>query len=74
MKSNDRVKEEIGFYKLLLTIIFATFTSLVSWFWSNADSYKTLSLLVVTLIIFCVISGIYFYIKIDSKIKELTHG
>jgi hypothetical protein len=35
MKAKDRLKEEIGLEKLLLTLLVAILSSLSSWTWSN---------------------------------------
>ncbi|MES2677690.1 MAG: hypothetical protein V4612_05195 [Pseudomonadota bacterium] len=72
--TKDRLKEEIGLFKLLMTIAMAVLTSMISWFWNN---YRTASISDITIIILSagIFSAIIFFIfiKIDHKIKELDY-
>ena len=72
--TKDRLKEEIGWFKLLVTIASAIFTSIASWFWNN---YQTASvpiavIVVGALVIFATIT-FFLFSKIYQKIKELDY-
>jgi hypothetical protein len=72
MKTKDRLKEEIGLYKLLMTIASAMFSSLVSWLWSNAANLNLtseLAMCFVLVLFFAVILFLFF--ETNSKIQEL---
>ncbi|NBV06410.1 MAG: hypothetical protein EBS06_04125 [Proteobacteria bacterium] len=74
MKTKDRIKEEIGLEKLLLTLLVAIISSISSWTWSNK---VTLSFAVVIfLYVLCVILSTIafaFFLKVKLKIKELDN-
>lgn len=72
MKSKDRIKEEIGFDKLLLTIFIATISSISSWTLSNMTILPRSIIMVIGtfLLIFGIIAIITFS-KIKLKILEL---
>ncbi len=72
MKTKDRLKEEIGFEKLLLTLLVAVISSFSSWTWSN--QVVLLSAEVNMLYSLCVILAIMafiIFVKIKLKIREL---
>ncbi len=72
MKTRDRIKEEIGLEKLLLTLLVAIVSSFTSWTWSNQ---KVLSEIIVNslyfLSIILIIIAFMLFVKIKLKIKEL---
>ena len=72
--TKDRLKEEIGLFKLIMTIAAAIFTSMVSWFWNNyqAASASDVAIIIFSMIIFSAITFLLF-IKIKLKIKELDN-
>ncbi|MDX2082987.1 MAG: hypothetical protein SFV53_03260 [Rickettsiales bacterium] len=74
MKTKDRIKEEIGFEKLLMTIISAITSSLVSWLFNNIDAILSARFIIVfvTALIFLT-SIIYFLLKTTKKIEELDY-
>jgi cell shape-determining protein MreD len=75
MKTKDRIKEEIGLHKLLMTIASAMFSSLASWLFNNSDrdlSITVILLFLLTTILLVLI--IFFFIKINVKIGELDHA
>jgi len=72
MKTKDRIKEEIGFEKLLLTLLVAIASSLSSWTWGNINSLPMV--LLVTLYFLCIVCAVFAsmsFVKIKLKIKEL---
>ena len=72
MKTRDRIKEEIGLEKLLLTLLVAIVSSFTSWTWSNQ---KVLSEIIVNslyfLSIILIIIAFMLFVKIKLKIREL---
>jgi hypothetical protein len=74
MKTRDRLKEEIGLYKLLMTILSAMLSSAVSWLLSNLDNIELKGRIILLFGIFIFfISTIFFLIEIVNKIQELDH-
>lgn len=72
MKTKDRIKEEIGFEKLLLTLLIAIISSLSSWTWNNEK--VLLGIIATALYSLCFIFAIaafLSFLKIKLKIKEL---
>lgn len=72
MKTKDRLKEEISFEKLLLTLLVAIISSISSWTWSNKIALPIA--VVVVLYFLCAIfsaSAFVIFTKIKLKIKEL---
>jgi hypothetical protein len=53
MKTKDRIKEEIGFEKLLLTLLVAIASSLSSWTWGNINSLPMVLLVTLYLFMYC---------------------
>jgi hypothetical protein len=74
--TKDRLKEEIGLFKLLLTIAMAMFTSIVSWVWNNAhnaifqDSAKIITLFFIAFILFYGIMFLFFKIILSIKLLD----
>ncbi len=74
MKTKDRIKEEIGLYKLLLTLDFAMATSLASWLWSNFVQFNIVVKIAILFTLFVlIIFGGYLLMLTWSKIKELDY-
>jgi hypothetical protein len=72
--TKDRLKEEIGLFKLLMTIAAAIFTSIVSWFWNNyLNSSFAAKFLVGFLIIYCAVMIVFLFLTTNKKIKELDY-
>ncbi len=72
MKTKDRIKEEIGFDKLLLTLMIATISSVLSWVWnSNAILSSVIIITVSVFLLFLSIISIITFFKIKFKIVEL---
>lgn len=72
--TKDRLKEEIGLFKLLMTISAAILTSIVSWFWNNYQniSITIMAIIALSLLVFLSIT-LFLFNKIDHKIKELDY-
>ncbi len=71
MKTKDRIKEEIGLNKLLITMFSAVDFSLISWVWNN-NSFSNIEKIFYYFLIFAlIIFPIILYVKTDSKIREL---
>jgi cation transporter-like permease len=74
MKNKDRIKEEIGFEKLLMTITSAISISLIGWLFQNVgNSGLITTILVAGGILFSLTATVFFFLSIDIKIKELDH-
>lgn len=70
--TKDRLKEEIGLFKLLMTIAAAIFTSMISWFWNNYSSTPIVTkLILIGLIVMSCTIILYLFFKINKKIEEL---
>ncbi len=74
MKTKDKIKEEIGFYKLLMTITSAIASSLVGWLFNNLGVVLSAKIIFVFtgMMIFLFIT-IFFLIAIKTKIEELSY-
>ena len=71
--SKDRLKEEIGLFKLLMTVALAMFTSIISCLWGN-DQTTVLRIIILFSILFILLFVVIFlFSRIDSKIKELDN-
>ncbi|OFW94374.1 MAG: hypothetical protein A2887_04775 [Alphaproteobacteria bacterium RIFCSPLOWO2_01_FULL_40_26] len=73
MKTKDRLKEEISFYKLIMTISSAIFSSLVGWLFNNITteiSMVRLIMVIVTMVVSFIITSLSL-VKIRTEIKEL---
>lgn len=74
MKTKDRLKEEIGLYKLLMTIVFAISSSIVSWLFNNGyKTHFTIKITMLTLVLVFIIAIFFFIFEINTKIEELDH-
>lgn len=74
MKTKDRVKEEIGLYRLFMTVALAVLSSLVGWSWNNIVSAGLLSKIIIFLTAFLLsFSVLILFFNIDSKIQELDN-
>lgn len=71
MKTKDRLKEEIGFDKLLMTIASAMFSSLAGWLFGNQEKGLSIILFSVSLLIVFLAVIIYTFLSINTKIKNL---
>jgi len=72
MKTKDRIKEEIGLEKLLLTIVTAMFSSVVSWLFNHIESNLVIQKAVMFLIAISLFTlASIFFTKITAKIKNL---
>lgn len=72
MKTKDRLKEEIGFYKLLIGIVSAVSSSLISLVFSG-DYNLIKNILLLTISISLVLVAAFFIIKIYTNIEELDY-
>jgi uncharacterized membrane protein len=72
MAKIDRIKEFIGYLKVLLVLLLATNISLIGWVASNYRSVES-SLLILSLIVIVLISIIVIFVnkKIIKDIKSL---
>ena len=72
MINKDKLKEEIGFNKLLMTISSAISVSLIGWLFNNFDGHISLRFLIVffTLTISLYFTN-FFIINTKNKIEEL---
>jgi hypothetical protein len=74
MKSKDRIKEEIGLYKLLMTIFSAIASSTLGWLFSNIGDMSIFYLLIgIITAIFSLISIFILFFKINTKIEDLDY-
>ena len=74
MKAKDRIKEEIGFDKLLMTIASAMLSSFVGWLFNNRNQNISIEMIFIFLISLIFLSSIIFlFINITNKIKDLDH-
>jgi hypothetical protein len=74
MKTKDRIKEEIGFDKLLLTIAAAMFSSLIGWLFNYRNQNLSITMIFVFLIAAAFLALIiFFFININTKIRELDY-
>jgi hypothetical protein len=72
MKTKDRLKEEIGLDKLLMTILSAIASSIFGWLFSKAElSLTTISIFLVAVSFFA--ATVFFLVQIKIKIKELDY-
>lgn len=71
MKTKDLIKEEIGFYKLLMTIASAIASSTAGWLFNNIDELLSIKFIIVfgVMLIFLT-STASFLFKATKKIKE----
>jgi len=71
MKTKDRLKEEIGFDKLIMTIVSAIFTSLVGWLFQQ-NLGLSIILISAYLFITCLfVMIIVIFLNINTKIAKL---
>ena len=73
MKTKDQIKEEIGVYKLLMTISSAITSSLTGWLFSNYGSIKIEPILLFVVMTIFLTATVFFLVKTYSKIKELGY-
>jgi len=74
MKTKDRLKEEIGFDKLLMTIASAMCSSLVSWLFNNREQDLSIIIFVIFLIaVFFFLGTAYSFFNIINKIRKLDY-
>lgn len=72
--TKDRLKEEIGFYKLLMTITSAISSSLMGWLFNNSDKIPSATLVFIFAItLVSLVATIFFLIQINTKIEELDY-
>ncbi len=72
MKTKDRLKEEIGFDKLIMTIASAMVSSLASWLFNNQEqALSIISFSIFLLTIFFLVVIILIFLRINTKIKNL---
>lgn len=74
MKTKDRIKEEIGLYKLFMTVALAVLSSLIGWSWNGISplNLKLKNMIYLMLCAFFILILILF-LKIDSRTKELDY-
>lgn len=74
MKTKDRIKEEIGLYKLLMTILSAIDSSIVGWLFGNIEESSIITLVVGFIVMVALTAAILiFFIKINTKIEDLYY-
>lgn len=72
MKTKDRIKEEIGLDKLLMTLSVAIVSSLLSWAWSNREVLsKEMIIFCYFLVFVCMSLSAISFVKIKLKMREL---
>ena len=72
MTSKDKLKEEIGLNKLLMTISSAIAISLIGWLFKNFNEQYSLRFFIVFITLTIFLSLTRYYLKnINAKIKEL---
>ncbi len=72
--TKDRLKEEIGLFKLVMTITTAIFTSVASWFCNNYQNASVVIMIIVisVLMTFSIIT-FFLFSKTYHKIKDLEY-
>ena len=74
MKTKDRIKEEIGLDKLIMTLLVAVISSFLSWTWSNREILPPEVVGFLYLLSFiCGLVAMISFVKIKLKIKELDN-
>jgi len=74
MKTKDRLKEEIGFDKLLMTIAAAMFSSLIGWLFNYRDQDLSITMaLIFTIAVAFLAIIIFLFFNINVKIRELDY-
>ncbi len=74
MKTKDRIKEEIGLYKLLMTIFSAIDSSIVGWLFNNINDSSIITLIIGFLIVIILtIAIMIFFTEINAKIEDLDY-
>jgi len=72
MKSKDRIKEEIGLNKLLITIFAAIVVSLAAYLYKEKNNISNAEIIITFLVFFIFLAFCIFLYQITiSKIKEL---
>ena len=70
--TKDKLKEEIGLYKLLMTITSAISSSLIGWLFNNSDKIVSVTLVFVFGVMAVFLSAtVFFLIQTNIKIEEL---
>lgn len=73
-KTRDRLKEEIGLEKLIMTILVATITSLLNWTWNHKEFLsEEIVYFLYLLTFYLTIAAFISFTKIKFKIKELDY-
>ncbi len=70
MKTKDRLKEEIGFDKLIMTIASAMFSSLAGWLFGNQERGLSIIFFSVFLLIVFLAVIIYTFLSIKGASKN----
>ncbi len=74
MKTKDRIKEEIGLEKLIMTLLVAVISSFLSWTWSNREILpEEIMFFLYFLSFICATAACMSFFKIKLKIKELDN-
>ncbi len=74
MKTRDRIKEEIGLEKLIMTLLVAVISSFLSWTWSNREILpEEIMFFLYFLSFICATAAGMSFFKIKLKIKELDN-
>ena len=72
--SKDRLKEEIGLYKLLMTITSAISSSLIGWIYNNIAEIFLIEVVIISVTILSLLAATFFFLyKINTKIGELRY-
>jgi hypothetical protein len=71
MKITDRIKEEVGLHKLLMTMSSAVSISLAGWLCDNFYGFSIKFLLACFGTVFFLALTFFFLARINNKIKEL---
>jgi len=73
MKTRDRIKEEIGLYKLLITIYSAITSSIIGWVFTT-DPLPMINLIACAIILFGLTIAITrLYFKLTTNIEDLDY-
>lgn len=72
MAKIDKLKERIAFFRLIFSIVIATFLAISGWIATNIDKAQNLLLLFAAIIvIFLAIMGVLLYKRINNLINKL---
>ena len=73
MKTKDRIKEEIGLYKLLITIFSAIASSIIGWIFTADETSFMISIAGIFIAISLIIAVIKLYFRVTTNIEDIDY-